>query len=137
MSGRSKVLAVTSLAIVIALGLGAHALAPVKAAPEPRTAAGGLYAVIYRPGPNWKVGLPMKDQDLRDHFFYLRDLNEKGVVAVAGPLGDDGGLVIMRATDGKAAGLLVSADPAVSAGIFVGEPRPFLPRIGGTEPLLR
>lgn len=95
-----------------------------------------LFAVVYRPGPRWKVGAAMKDQDLRGHFFYLSDLNQKGKVMVAGPLGEDGGLVILRAPDQEAAGKMASADPAVLAGVFVSEVRPFTPRIGGHEPLL-
>jgi uncharacterized protein YciI len=78
----------------------------------------------------------MKDQNLRDHFFYLRDLSRNGTVMVAGPLGEDGGLVILRASDQEAAGKMVSTDPAVLARVFVGEVKPFLPRMGGKEPLL-
>lgn len=95
-----------------------------------------LFAVVYRPGPRWKIGAALKDQDLRGHFFYLRDLSQKGVVMVAGPLGEDGGLVILRASDQEAASKMASVDPAVLAGVFLSEVRPFTPRIGGNEPLL-
>lgn len=94
-----------------------------------------LFAVVYRAGPKWKAGVPMENQGLRDHFFYLRGLSEKDVIVVAGPLGADGGLVILRAQDERAAAQVVAADPAVIANLFVGEVKPFSPRIGGTEPL--
>jgi uncharacterized protein YciI len=131
------ILAMSSLAVTLAT-VGTQ---PAQAQSGVATTAQGesaqpLFAVVYRPGPKWKVGAPMKDQDLRNHFLYLRDLGQKGAVVVAGPLGDDGGLVILRASNQEAALRMVSADPAVLAGVFVGQVRPFLPRIGGSEPLL-
>jgi uncharacterized protein YciI len=95
-----------------------------------------LFAVVYRAGPGWKAGAAMKDQDLRGHFFYLRELSRNGAVMVAGPLGEDGGLVILRASDLEAANKMVSTDPAVLAGVFLGEIKPFLPKFGGHEPLV-
>ena len=95
-----------------------------------------LFAIVYRAGPKWRSGVPMEKQGLRDHFLYLRTLSERRMVLVAGPLGNVGGLVIVRAPDRRAAAEVVAADPAVKAGIFVGEVEPFSPRIGGRGPLV-
>ena len=80
---------------------------------------------------------------MRDHFLYLVKLHERDIVQVAGPLGNDGGLLILRVRDRRAATEIVAADPAVKAGLFVAEIKPFMPRIGGrkalvdADPLLR
>lgn len=134
---RPPILATSSLAIALAIvgtpPAQAQSTTLTTAQTEP---ALPLFAVVYRAGPEWKDGAAMKDQDLRGHFFYLRELSQRGAVMVAGPLGEDGGLVILRASDQKAAGKMVSADPAVLARVFVGEIKPFLPRIGGDKPLV-
>jgi uncharacterized protein len=94
-----------------------------------------LFAIIYRPGPKWKTGLPMEEQGLRDHFVYMRDLGAREIVAVAGPLGTDGGLFIVRVPDRQAAVQVMEADPAVISGVFTGEVKPFVLTIGGRSPL--
>lgn len=55
---------------------------------------------------------------------------------VAGPLGGDGGLVVLRFTDQAAAHQIMADDPAVMAGVFVVEAHQFVPRIGGAVPLV-
>ena len=94
-----------------------------------------MYAIVYRAGPSWRPGVPMEQQGLREHFYYLRDLHARGVILLAGPLGADGGLVLLRASDQAEADRLMAADPAVIAGLFVGEARPFVTRFASDPPI--
>jgi uncharacterized protein YciI len=98
------------------------------------TGADDLFAVVYRAGPNWKPDVPMEQQGLRDHFYYLRDLHARGVILLAGPLGADGGLVVLRARDQAEAQRVVAADPAIAAGLFAGRAEPFVPRFASDQP---
>jgi uncharacterized protein YciI len=116
-----------SLALAVLAGFAPTA-APAE---EP-----ALFAVVYRAGPNWKPGVPMEQQGLRDHFHYLRDLHARGVIQLAGPLGADGGLVLLRARDQKEAERVIAEDPAVVAGLFVGEAEPFVPRFASDRPFV-
>ncbi|MBV5325027.1 MAG: hypothetical protein J0626_07050 [Rhodospirillaceae bacterium] len=81
-----------------------------------------MFAVIYRPGPAWKTGVPMAEQGV-------------GVIHTAGPLGADGGLVLLHIRDLAAAEALAAADPAVRDGLFIGEVRRFVPRFTSSRPL--
>ena len=91
-----------------------------------------LFAIIYRAGPNWTPGVPMGEQGLLEHFYYMRDLHERGHIVLAGPLGEDGGLVILRAANQEEADRAIAADPAVREGKFVGTVGPFVARF--TQP---
>ena len=86
---------------------------------------GRLFAIVLAPGPAWQPGRPFAGQGLRDHFFYWKRLSDAGRVASAGPLGEDHGLVVLRAADQAAADAILAADPAIGAGIFTGAARPY------------
>ncbi len=77
----------------------------------------------------------MEQQGLREHFFYLRRLDAENRIILAGPVEPDGGLVLLHARDQADAERMVAADPAVVAGIFIGEVRAFTPRFVGRRPL--
>jgi len=87
----------------------------------------GLYAVVFAAGPAWRRGKPFAEQGLRQHFDYWMALFKSGRVATAGPLGEDGGLVLLTASDQAEANLILAADPAIKAGIFTGSIRPYSP----------
>ena len=93
------------------------------------------FAILYHPGPAWRAGVPMEKQGLRDHFFYLRALDKDGRIVIAGPVGPDGGLILLLARDQADADHVVAADPAVVAGLFVGKAKRFIPRFVGKAPL--
>jgi uncharacterized protein len=94
-----------------------------------------LFAVIYRPGPAWKPGLPMAQQDLRAHGGYYAKLAAEGrVVAGGGWVGVDGGMAVLRCADADEAGRLLAADPAVTTGVFAAELRRWAPRFGDLAP---
>lgn len=116
---------------VLALTMGmlmSAAAVPATAAPDP---AQPLFAFIYRPGPAWKPGLPMAQQDLRAHGGYIAKLTAEGrVVAAGGWAGADGGMAVLRAADADEAARLLAADPAITGGIFVADLRRWSPRFG-------
>ena len=87
-----------------------------------------FYAIVYRAGPNWRADVPMERQGLLPHFNYMRDLHARGTIVLAGPLGRDGGLVVIHARNQAEADGVIAADPAVTAGLFTGEARSFTPR---------
>ena len=93
------------------------------------------FAIIYRAGPAWRRDVPMERQDLRAHFFYLRALDQDGRIILAGPVGPEGGLVVLTASDQADADAVVATDPAVVAGVFVADAMPFIPRFVGQEAL--
>ena len=119
------------LAALMAMTIEGRAMAsPVAAQDE--VAPLTVFAITYRPGPQWRPGAPMREQGLLDHFYYVKSLDDAGRVGVAGPLGEDGGLILLRAESQAEAEAVMQADPAVTAGLFVGEVRPFVPRFAGS-----
>ncbi|WP_447728887.1 YciI family protein [Sphingomonas koreensis] len=121
---------------LLAAALLASAMAATAAPPapqqQPTIVARPLFAIIYRAGPVWKPGVPMKDQGLRDHFYYVKALHERGDIVYAGAMGPDGGLMLIHAADQAAADAIPANDPAVKTGIFTGEARRYTPRFVGT-----
>jgi uncharacterized protein len=76
----------------------------------------------------------MAEQGLREHFLYVRDLHARGVIRLAGPRGAEGGLIVLRAGDQAEADRILAADPAVTAGLFIGEAMSFTPRFTSDKP---
>ena len=95
-----------------------------------------LFIFIYRPGPVWKPGRPMREQGLMPHGAYIKDLLDRGILFAAGPLPDvDGGLAIVRAASLDEAKGLLASDPAVTSGIFSAEVQSWMPKFTAAEPL--
>lgn len=121
-----------------ALGAGLMALlllvAPALAEDAP--AGPSLFVVLYKQGPAWKAGVPMKQQDaIGPHYKYMKQLFEDGVILDAGPtLDEPGGVVILRAQDLASAEAIMRADPSVSSGMFVGEVHTWSPSFYATPP---
>lgn len=106
---------------VSALGVSALAIAQ---APAP--AARPTYLVVYKPGPAWKAGRPLAEQDLREHARYVLSLYTKGTLRFAGPFTDDaGGAMVVEASGEEDAAAIVAADPAVIGKVFVAERHPW------------
>ena len=109
------------LALLGALPVAAQA----PAADPPRQ----LFVIHYSPGPAWRPGRPMREQDLRAHGTYYAGLLREGrVFAGGGYVGEDGGLAIVRAANLAEAQALLAADPAISSGVFVATLRQWAPR---------
>ena len=98
-------------------------------------AKGRLFGVVLGPGPAWKRGQPFKGADLPEHQRYWRQLFELGHVASAGPLGDDAGLILLRAKNQTEANALIAGDPAVQARLLRGVARPYAARMMSAEVL--
>jgi uncharacterized protein len=114
---------------LFAAGFALTAATTVAAQPADRPVArNDLFAVLYRPGPAWRAGRPMQEQDLKAHVAYMQQLADQGVMLAAGPLTSlDGGLIVLTAASLDAATEIMRADPAVAGGVFQGEVSAWLP----------
>jgi uncharacterized protein YciI len=120
------------LAVLVSMAM------PVSSPAASATAAqiSQLYIVIYRPGPGWKQGVPMREQGLAPHGRYMTELLAGGKLYAGGGFGDsEGGMMIVRASGPDEAKAIVAADPAVTSGIFVGHIERWVPRFRAAEPL--
>jgi uncharacterized protein YciI len=112
--------------LVLTAGLVAAA-----AGPPAREARGGpamksTFLVLYRPGPHWAPGKPIREQPPKEHGKYLLDLYARGAMRFAGPFDDNtGAAVVLEAADEAEAKALVGGDPAVKNGIFTAELHPW------------
>ena len=99
--------------------------------------AGSLFIFIYRQGPAWKVGAPIREQPaMGAHGAYMKRLFDEGRVFAAGPTTDaPGGLVILRGDDLDEAKTLMAADPGVTSGMFTGEIHGWIPVFRSDKPL--
>lgn len=137
MSIAARIAAIASLQAMAFGALGAIASpASAQEAGSPPVAQEAdslrLFVILYRAGPNWTPGVPMSEQGLLEHFYYMRDLDRASRIVLAGPVGEDGGLVVLRAADQAEADKVIVADPAVTAGKFVGTAVPFVARFTGS-----
>jgi uncharacterized protein YciI/ketosteroid isomerase-like protein len=99
---------------------------PVSASNNTMTAK-PIFAILYRPGPAWIPGRPLREQPLATHLAYMEALFKAGGLVFAGPfLDDSGGAAFVRAADEVAAAAICDGDPAVLSGVFIGEVRPWM-----------
>jgi len=92
-----------------------------RMAPEP------MFAIVYRPGPAWSPGRPLREQALATHLSYMEGLFKAGSLVLAGLfLDDSGGAAFVHAADQAAAGAIRDGDPAVETGVFIGEVKPWM-----------
>ena len=78
------------------------------------------YVIILRPAPNY--GNPDTEEIANQHFKYLKDLLEKGILIMAGRFLDVlYGLVIIEVKTREDAVSVMANDPAVKAKIFHAE----------------
>lgn len=100
-----------------------------KSGAESATASaspGATFLVVYRPGPAFRTGKPLKEQNLKEHGPYMLGLYEKGVLLSAGGFLDDmGGAVVLSAPDLAAARAIAENDPAVRLGVFLYDVHPW------------
>ena len=109
--------------------------APAVASDAPPVAP--LFVILYKQGPAWKDGVPMRQQDaIAPHYRYMQRLFEAGTILDAGPtLDEPGGVVILKAESLEAAKAAMQADPSVSSGMFVGEVHSWSPSFHSPGPL--
>lgn len=118
---------------LIACGLVAPPVMAADTAP-----ASSLFVILYKQGPAWKEGVPMRQQEaIIPHFKYMKKLFEAGTILEAGPtLDEPGGVVILKTKDLDEAKAIMAADPSVSMKMFVGEVHAWSPTFHAPEPLL-
>lgn len=125
----------TLLGLFLGAGIAATAEAQPASvtAPPPRQ----LFLFLFSPGPNWRPGVPMRQQDLRDHAAYHDRLVREGRgFAGGGYVGMEGGMAIVRAADRAEADAILAADPAILNGVFAAEIRQWQPRFHTPQPLV-
>ncbi|MDP3747065.1 MAG: YciI family protein [Phenylobacterium sp.] len=128
-----------------ALAASILALAATPAMAQPATPATipTIYVIHYKTGPAWLVGKPLRDQPMGPHGAYMRKLFAEGRMLAAGPTVDaegavplvDGGVILLRAASLDEAKAVMAADPAITAGLFVGEVRTWRVAFSKGEPL--
>jgi len=115
----------------------AHAQAAAAETAAPVATEKTLFAITFRPGPNWKPGLPFIEQTkIKEHYAYVKGLFRDGHVFAGGGLGKENGLIIFHARDQAEADAVLAADPMIRAGVFLGEVRPFTPAFVSDGPLV-
>ena len=102
---------------------------------KPKVVKGKLFAIVLGPGPEWEKVQPLKGPGMPEHRRYWARLNDEGRIASAGPLGEDTGLILMRAKNLSDANAAVSADPAVKARLLRGVARPYTAAMTNAEVL--
>ncbi|MGQ0661125.1 YciI family protein [Sphingosinicella sp.] len=111
-------------------------LAAQPTATPAATPARQLFLFLFRPGPAWQPGVPMRQQNMREHgAYHARLVREGRSVAGGGYVGEDGGMAIIRAADLAEAQAMLAADPAIQNGVFVAELRQWAPRFDSGQPL--
>ena len=104
---------------------------------QPRRRPRQLFLFLFRPGPAWRAGVPMREQDLRAHgAYHARLVREGRSVAGGGYVGEEGGMAIVRAADLAEAQAMLAADPAIQNGVFAAELRQWAPRFHSDAPLV-
>ena len=84
--------------------------------------SGPRFVAIYRRGPGWLPGKPLREQPLKPHLDYLLGLHRQGKLTMGGPFGDEtGGLVLLDVANLEDASALIAADPAIIAGLLQAE----------------
>lgn len=106
------------LSCLVALNILAGSAVAADTAPAP-----SLFVILYKQGPAWKEGVPMRQQEaIIPHFKYMKRLFDAGTILEAGPtLDEPGGVVILKAKDLDEAKDIMAADPSVAMKMFVGE----------------
>jgi uncharacterized protein YciI len=125
------------LALALVITIPAAAPAAVQSPTQETAGARQLFLFLFRPGPNWREGVPMRQQNLREHAAYHDRLVREGRgFAGGGYVGMDGGMAIVRAADRAEAEAILAADPAILNGVFAAELREWRPRFHTDVPLV-
>lgn len=81
-----------------------------------------LYAVWRRREGNWKAGEPVEAQDeWAEHAAFMVRGEAEGRVVLAGPIDEEGALIVVRAQSPEAVEAWLAEDPWTASGILVTE----------------
>ena len=71
------------------------------------------YAIVYRPGPSWKQGVPADQQALNGHIAYVQQLRTQHKLVQDCPFLGDQKVTVVEVDSQAEAEAIASADPAV------------------------
>jgi uncharacterized protein YciI len=74
-----------------------------------------IFVLDYRPGPSWRRGKQLTEQDLTKHLDYVKTAFASGALVAGGPVDAHHGRYLVAAADRAAAEAWVKSDPAVIA----------------------
>ena len=121
-----RILGLALATVVAGAAMSASPVCAQTAAPAPSKTT---YLVVYRPGPGFLTGKPLKEQPLKEHGKYMLKLYTEGTLKLAGGFLDDtGGAMVFEAETDEQAKAVVAGDPAVATKVFVAELHPWKPR---------
>ena len=81
---------------------------------------GSVFAVIRRHGAGWKAGRPLEEQqDWPAHAAFMDALYAEGFVLLAGPLGTEEAMIIVRAQSPAQIEERLAGDPWTKSGLLV------------------
>jgi len=116
---------------------------PQPPAESPRPSPPAYVVALYEPGPAWVRDLsPHQQPGIEEHAVYMDKLAAEGKLRLGGPLLTDpqrmelsGALLVIDADSLEEARALVTADPALKAGLMkLKELHHFLVYVGGLAP---
>jgi len=81
------------------------------------------FAVFFKPGPKWKAGAPLGDQEgIREHPAFLARQMAAGTLVMGGPFMDgSGGLSVFEVESRQALDGLLATDLSVTGGLLIPE----------------
>jgi uncharacterized protein YciI len=78
-----------------------------------------LFAIIYKPGPNWQENQQEQQQELDQHDGYIKHLRQNRKLKQGGRYGDKvHGAPVIEARDEAEARDVAARDPAVKSGVL-------------------
>lgn len=125
MSRKARVLLIgfVCIGLLVCAGLSDSLGQAEEKSTDPQEKQHNYYFTIYRPGPGWVKEKTMFEQPkIREHGFYMGQLQMKGEIVLGGPFTDNtGGLVIFDFADAGTAVEKIKKDPIIQNDIVLVE----------------
>lgn len=86
-----------------------------------------LFFLDYLPGPAWKKGKTLAEQEIQGHMAYVAKLFEETHLIAGGPTSETSGRYLASPIDKNAAAKIVANDPSVKAKTFTVKISPWAP----------
>ena len=114
---------------IVACSLIATPLIGAQQKEEPKFKLVQFHMAIVKKGPKWSDAKTSEVAQIhQQHFGYVMSLLDSGKAIIAGPLGDDTGILgifIFRAKSAEEAKAWADGDPAIKAGFHINEMHPW------------
>jgi uncharacterized protein YciI len=88
-----------------------------------------VFAVIHKPGPNWKSGVDFREQPgVKDHIMHYRKWYTEGKLSLGGPYLDNSGGMMITVPGLKREDVdkFAADDPSVKNGLLLFEVKPWM-----------